>query len=296
MAGGTRRSASPIEARTTAAQALALALEQRDAAAEALLSDRQGWVEGQRPQELLWTDRHAQRHPDRGGEGPHAVALDRADHLSRREPAAPERQLPGPDPAHAGRSAEPRGGGQGQPGRGRLLRPARGQEPAQELRARGSRGPDPDRVRPTSGCGGTTAAPSSPTTTSASCRCRRRARAWTSAATRRRWCAAARRRATRSTSCHRPRWWRREDDEVAFNAAVELSWAAVDDAAGYWLEVAHDPGFRRMVAEPLGPDRRSATIRARSTSAPTTGALPRSTSSACRASAPMPGDFTCRPT
>jgi len=30
---------------------------QRDAAAEALLSDRQGWVEGQRPQDLLWTER-----------------------------------------------------------------------------------------------------------------------------------------------------------------------------------------------------------------------------------------------
>ena len=44
-------------ARMTASQALALALEQRDAAAEALLSDRQGWVEGQRPQDLVWTDR-----------------------------------------------------------------------------------------------------------------------------------------------------------------------------------------------------------------------------------------------
>jgi hypothetical protein len=44
-------------ARMSASQALAMALEQRDAAAEALLSDRQGWVEGQRPQDLLWTDR-----------------------------------------------------------------------------------------------------------------------------------------------------------------------------------------------------------------------------------------------
>ena len=28
------------------------------------------------------------------------------------------------------------------------------------------------------------------------------------------------------------------DDQVAFDAAVELSWAPVADAAGYWLEVA----------------------------------------------------------
>ena len=45
----------------SASEALALALEQRDATAEALLSDRQGSVEGQRPQDLLWTDRRAER-------------------------------------------------------------------------------------------------------------------------------------------------------------------------------------------------------------------------------------------
>ncbi|MGH6885245.1 MAG: FecR domain-containing protein, partial [Geminicoccales bacterium] len=43
--------------RVAASQALALAIEQRDAAAEALLTDRQGSVEGQRPQDLVWTDR-----------------------------------------------------------------------------------------------------------------------------------------------------------------------------------------------------------------------------------------------
>jgi hypothetical protein len=37
-----------------------------------------------------------------------------------------------------------------------------------------------------------------------------------------------------------------QDDQVAFDAAVEMSWASVPDAAGYWLEVAYDPGFRRM--------------------------------------------------
>jgi hypothetical protein len=45
------------EAEVAAAAALAVALEQRDTAAEALLSDRQGWVEGQRPAELVWSDR-----------------------------------------------------------------------------------------------------------------------------------------------------------------------------------------------------------------------------------------------
>ena len=37
-----------------------------------------------------------------------------------------------------------------------------------------------------------------------------------------------------------------QDDQVAFDAAVEMSWASLADAAGYWLEVAYDPGFRSM--------------------------------------------------
>ena len=45
------------DATASAEEALAAALGQRDAAAEALLSDRQGWVEGQRPQDLLWDER-----------------------------------------------------------------------------------------------------------------------------------------------------------------------------------------------------------------------------------------------
>ncbi|HET6518630.1 MAG TPA: FecR domain-containing protein, partial [Geminicoccaceae bacterium] len=44
-------------ARLTAERALEAALKQRDATAEALLSDRDGWVEGQRPQDLVWGDR-----------------------------------------------------------------------------------------------------------------------------------------------------------------------------------------------------------------------------------------------
>jgi hypothetical protein len=45
------------EATSAASQALLLATKQRDAAAEARLSDREGWVEGRKPQELVWTDR-----------------------------------------------------------------------------------------------------------------------------------------------------------------------------------------------------------------------------------------------
>jgi FecR protein/Glucodextranase, domain B len=37
-----------------------------------------------------------------------------------------------------------------------------------------------------------------------------------------------------------------QDDQVAFDAAVEMSWSSLPDAAGYWLEVAYDPGFKRM--------------------------------------------------
>jgi LysM domain len=45
------------DATIAAAEALESALAERDALAEALLSDRQGWVEGRRPEDLLWSDR-----------------------------------------------------------------------------------------------------------------------------------------------------------------------------------------------------------------------------------------------
>src|SRR4051794_2288423 len=45
------------EARLAAGEALKTALARRDTAAEALLSDREGSVEGRKPQELVWTDR-----------------------------------------------------------------------------------------------------------------------------------------------------------------------------------------------------------------------------------------------
>ncbi len=45
------------EASLAAAEALRIAAAQRDVAAEALLTDRHGWVEGRRAQDLVWTDR-----------------------------------------------------------------------------------------------------------------------------------------------------------------------------------------------------------------------------------------------
>jgi hypothetical protein len=57
-AGAWQESAKlATDAETAAAEALENALAQRDALAEALLSDRQGWVEGRRPEDLLWSDR-----------------------------------------------------------------------------------------------------------------------------------------------------------------------------------------------------------------------------------------------
>ncbi|WP_417666399.1 FecR domain-containing protein [Roseibium sp.] len=42
------------------------------------------------------------------------------------------------------------------------------------------------------------------------------------------------------------------DDGLVFNARTEVSWEAVDEAAGYWLEVARDPNFNRMVDSATG--------------------------------------------
>ncbi|WP_417685730.1 FecR domain-containing protein [Roseibium sp.] len=42
------------------------------------------------------------------------------------------------------------------------------------------------------------------------------------------------------------------DDGLVFNARAEVSWQAVDEAAGYWLEVAADPNFNQMVDSATG--------------------------------------------
>ncbi|MGK9167186.1 FecR domain-containing protein [Inquilinus limosus] len=45
-----------LTSRSEAAKALAISEARRDEAAEALLSDKQGWVEGQKPKDLAWND------------------------------------------------------------------------------------------------------------------------------------------------------------------------------------------------------------------------------------------------
>ena len=54
MSGGRARAG---EAEVAAAAAIRLSAASRDAAAEARLSDREGSVEGRKPQELVWSDR-----------------------------------------------------------------------------------------------------------------------------------------------------------------------------------------------------------------------------------------------
>jgi len=47
------------------------------------------------------------------------------------------------------------------------------------------------------------------------------------------------------------------DDGLVFNSLADLSWSRVDDAAGYWLEVARDPNFNEMADSVTGlPDPR----------------------------------------
>lgn len=43
-----------------------------------------------------------------------------------------------------------------------------------------------------------------------------------------------------------------EDDGEAFGGQAELAWSPLPDATGYWLELAHDPGFARMAASRWG--------------------------------------------
>ena len=42
------------------------------------------------------------------------------------------------------------------------------------------------------------------------------------------------------------------DDEVAYRADLELQWAPVGDAAGYWVEVASDADFAQMTLSQWG--------------------------------------------
>ena len=94
--------------------------------------------------------------PDRGGEGQDPFALDGADHLSRRQPPAPQSQLAGRDPAHAHRSAEPRARRPRSRWSRAISTPCWPARAAQDLRPGDPGRRDRDRIRPTSGCATTT--------------------------------------------------------------------------------------------------------------------------------------------
>jgi hypothetical protein len=237
------------QARMSASQALAL--EQRDAAAEALLSDRQGWVEGQRSQELLWTDRALNavlieeekvrtlsrstaqitfRDESRLRLNANSQALIqrmRVDPLSREEDAKVSLIEGDFYALLAGKSQR---------------KNFELEVPEVETRidstnfwvrrdTSGSKFTNYDqRVLQVSAQGESVDLGRNEAT-------------------------LVRSGAPPSDKIEilpPPALVAPRDDEVAFNAAVELSWSPVGGAAGYWLEVAQDPGFRRMVQSRWG--------------------------------------------
>ena len=193
----------------------------------------------------------ARRGADRGGAVAHAVALFGPGHVPRRQPAAPQRQLAGGDPAHAHRPAEPDRGGQGQPGRGRFLRAPCRQEPAQEIRGPGPGGQHRRRVpnfwvrRDDSGSKFANFDDG-----------RSRVAANGSAVD------LGRNEATLVRSGRHPsekvgilgavELWHPRTTSSTSSAEADLRWAPVPDAVGYWLELAHDHGFQRMAISRWG--------------------------------------------
>jgi FecR protein/LysM domain len=239
------------QARMTASQALALALEQRDTAAEALLSDRQGWVEGQRPQELLWSDRALNdilieeeklrtlsrstaqitfRDESRlrlNANSQAVIQRMRVDPLSREEEAKVSLVEGDLYALLAGKSQRKNFELEVPEVETRIdstnfwvRRDTSGSkftnydEGLLEVSAQGE-SVDLGRNEATLVRSG---APPTP----------------------------------KINVLPPPALLGPPDDQVAFNAAAELTWAAVADAAGYWLEVAQDPGFRRMVQSRWG--------------------------------------------
>jgi FecR protein/LysM domain len=239
------------QARMTASQALALALEQRDTAAEALLSDRQGWVEGQRPQELLWSDRALNdilieeeklrtlsrstaqitfRDESRlrlNANSQAVIQRMRVDPLSREEEAKVSLVEGDLYALLAGKSQRKNFELEVPEVETRIdstnfwvRRDTSGSkftnydEGLLEVSAQGE-SVDLGRNEATLVRSG---APPTP----------------------------------KIDVLPPPALLGPPDDQVAFNAAAELTWAAVADAAGYWLEVAQDPGFRRMVQSRWG--------------------------------------------
>jgi FecR protein/Glucodextranase, domain B/LysM domain len=238
-------------ARVTASEALALALEQRDTAAEALLSDRQGWVEGQRPRELLWTDRALNdilieeekvrtlsrstaqitfRDESRlrlNANSQAVIQRMRVDPLSREEEAKVSLVEGDLYALLAGKSQRKNFELEVPEVETRIdstnfwvRRDTSGSkftnydEGVLEVSAQGE-SVDLGRNEATLVRSG---APPTP----------------------------------KIDVLPPPALLGPPDDQVAFNAAAELTWAAVADAAGYWLEVAQDPGFRRMVQSRWG--------------------------------------------
>jgi FecR protein/Glucodextranase, domain B len=239
------------QARMSASQALALALEQRDTAAEALLSDRQGWVEGQRPQELLWTDRALHdilieeekvrtlsrstaqitfRDESRLRLNANSQALIqrmRVDPLSREEEAKVSLIEGDLYALLAGKSQRKNFELEVPEVETRIdstnfwvRRDTSGSkftnydEGLLQVSAQGE-SVDLGRNEATLVRSG---APPTP----------------------------------KIEVLPPPALLAPQDDQVAFNAAAALTWAPVADAAGYWLEVAHDPGFRSMVQSRWG--------------------------------------------
>jgi hypothetical protein len=239
------------QSRTHASQALTLALEQRDAAAEALFSDRQGWVEGQRPQDLLWTDRDLNailieeekvrtlsrstaqitfRDESRLRLNANSQALIqrmRVDPLSREEEAKVSliegdfyALLTGKSQRRNFELEVPEVQTQIESTNFWVRRDTSGSkftnydEGSLQVSAQGE-SVDLGRNQATLVRSG--APPSD-----------------------------------KIDILPAPALVAPQDDEMAFNAGVELSWGAVGDAAGYWLELAYDPGFRRMLQSRWG--------------------------------------------
>jgi hypothetical protein len=239
------------QSRMAATQALALALEQRDAAAEALLSDRQGWVEGQRPQDLVWSDRNLNsvlieeekvrtlsrstaqitfRDESRLRLNANSQALIqrmRVDPLSRKEEAKVSliagdfyALLAGKSQRKSFELEVPEVETEIDSTSFWVRRDTSGSKFTnydEGILQVSSQGESVDLGRNEATLVRTGAPPSD-----------------------------------KIDVLPAPALEAPLDDEVAFNAAVELAWSPVTDAAGYWLEVAHDPGFRRMVSSRWG--------------------------------------------
>jgi hypothetical protein len=239
------------QSRTHASRALTLALEQREAAAEALLSDRQGWVEGQRPQELLWTDRvlnailieeekvrtlsrsTAQitfRDESRLRLNANSQALIqrmRVDPLSRAEEAKVSliegdfyALLAGKSQRRNFELEVPEVETQIDSTSFWVRRDTSGSKFTnydERLLQVSAQGESVDLGRNEATLVRSGAPPSD-----------------------------------KIDILPPPALAAPQDDEIAFNAGVDLSWGAVSDAAGYWLELAYDPAFRRMLQSRWG--------------------------------------------